>query len=88
MNPGVFFMMINSETIFSMTQANQNFSQVARSVDQNGKAVIFKNNKPKYIVMDAQAADAMLELTDDEIIDITASRVLERYLPAFRELAQ
>ena len=45
MNPGVFFMMINSETIFSMTQANQNFSQVARSVDQNGKAVIFKNNK-------------------------------------------
>ena len=88
MNPGVFFMMINSETIFSMTQANQNFSQVARSVDQNGKAVIFKNNKPKYIVMEAQTADTMLELTDDEMIDITASRVLKRYLPAFRELAK
>ena len=47
-------MIINSDTIFSMTQANQNFSQVARTVDQQGKAVIFKNNKPKYIVMDAE----------------------------------
>ena len=41
-------MMINSETIFSMTQANQNFSQVARSVDQNGKAVIFKQQAKIY----------------------------------------
>ena len=39
-------MYINTDTIFSMTQANQNFSSVARTVDSKGEAVVFKNNKP------------------------------------------
>ena len=81
-------MMINSETIFSMTQANQNFSQVARTVDQTGEAVIFKNNKPKYVVLDADTNAYLLNLTDDEKIDIAARQILSRYLPAFKELAK
>ena len=81
-------MMINSETIFSMTQANQNFSQVTRTVDQRGKAVIFKNNKPKYVVLDVESNAHLLDLTDDEKIDIVAGRILARYLPAFKELAK
>ncbi len=81
-------MMINSETIFSMTQANQNFSQVARTVDEKGEAVIFKNNKPKYLVLDLDNSSPILDLTDDEKIDIVAKRILERYLPAFKELAK
>ncbi len=81
-------MMINSETIFSMTQANQNFSQVSRTVDEKGEAVIFKNNKPKYLVLDLENGSPILDLTDDEKIDIVAKRILERYLPAFKELAK
>lgn len=81
-------MMINSETIFSMTQANQNFSQVSRTVDEKGEAVIFKNNKPKYLVLDLDNSSPILDLTDDEKIDIVAKRILERYLPAFKELAK
>lgn len=81
-------MTINSETIFSMTQANQNFSQVARTVDQKGEAVIFKNNKPKYIIMDAETNGYLFDLTDDEKIDIVAKQILHRYLPAFKELAK
>ncbi|MBQ4207217.1 MAG: type II toxin-antitoxin system Phd/YefM family antitoxin [Clostridia bacterium] len=81
-------MTIRSETIFSMTQANQNFSQVARTVDQNGEAVIFKNNKPKYIIMDAETNGYLFDLTDDEKIDIVAKHILQRYLPAFKELAK
>ena len=81
-------MMINSETIFSMTQANQNFSQVTRTVDQRGKAVIFKNNKPKYVVLDVESNAHLLDLTDDEKIDIVAGHILARYLPAFKELAK
>ena len=45
-------MLINTDNIFSMTQANQNFSSVARTVDKTGEAVVFKNNKPKYLVVD------------------------------------
>lgn len=81
-------MYIDSNTIFSMTQANQNFSQVARTVDKKGKAVIFKNNKPKYLVVDTENSDYMLDLTDDEKIEIVAKRILARYLPAFKELAK
>ena len=81
-------MYINTDTIFSMTQANQNFSSVARSVDRNGEAVIFKNNKPKYLVIDMENNDFLLDLTEDEKIDIVARRILLRYLPAFKELAK
>lgn len=81
-------MFINTDTIFSMTQANQNFSSVARTVDSNGEAVVFKNNKPKYLIVDMENSDFILDLTEDERIDIVAKRVLERYLPAFKELAK
>jgi len=81
-------MYIDTNTIFSMTQANQNFSSVARSVDKNGEAVVFKNNKPKYLVIDIENSNFILDLSDDEKIDIIAQRVLKRYLPAFKELAE
>ena len=81
-------MLIDTNTMFSMTQANQNLSAVARSVDRNGEAVVLKNNKPKYLVIDMDNDDFILDLTDDEKIDIVAKRVLERYLPAFKELAK
>ncbi|MDE6111315.1 MAG: type II toxin-antitoxin system Phd/YefM family antitoxin [Eubacterium sp.] len=81
-------MYINTETIFSMTQANQNFSSVARTVDNKGEAVVFKNNKPKYLIVDMESNELMLDLTDDEKIDIVAKRVLKKYLPAFKELAK
>ena len=76
-------MLINSETIFSMTQANQNFSQVARTVDSKGEAVIFKNNKPKYIVLDVDDNDLLIDLSEDEKIEIVAKRILNKYLSDF-----
>lgn len=79
--------MIDTDNIFSVTQANQNFSAVARAVDKNGKAVIFKNNKPKYIITDTESGD-IFDLTEDEKIEIVAKRILNRYLPAFKELAK
>ena len=60
-------MTIDTNTVVSMSEANQNFSKVARIVDQYGKAVIFKNNSPKYMVLEfpaADLADAALNATD------------------------
>ena len=45
-------MMINTDTIISISEANQNFSKVARLVEEKGAAVIMKNNAPKYIVIE------------------------------------
>ena len=81
-------MYINTETIFSITQENQNFSVVARAGDREGEAVVFKNNKPKYLVVNMENSDRLLDLTDDEKIDIVAKRILNKYIGAFKELAK
>lgn len=80
-------MNINTETITTLTEANQNFSKVARVAENNGQAVIFKNNRPKFLLIDVES-NAYFELTDDEKIDIAAKRVMERFKPAFEELAK
>ena len=80
-------MNINTETITTMTEANQNFSKVAKVAENNGQAVIFKNNKPKYRLTDLEN-DNSIEMTDDEKIDFVAARVLKQYRRAFEELAK
>jgi len=80
-------MQINTNTIVSVTEANQNFSRVSRIAEKNGQAVIFKNNRPKYMLIDLESSP-VLELTDDEKIDIVAARILKRFKPAFEELAK
>ena len=80
-------MQINTNTIVSVTEANQNFSRVTRIAEKNGQAIIFKNNRPKYMLIDLEESP-LLELTDDEKIDIVAARILNRYRPAFEELAK
>ena len=80
-------MMINTRSIVTATEANQNFSRVARIADANGQAVIFKNNRPKYLLIDMEIMP-IFDMTDDEKIDVVAKRVLRRYHEAFEELAK
>ena len=80
-------MNIDTNTIVSVTEANQNFSRVTRIDEKNGQAIIFKNNRPKYLVIDMDSSP-ILDLTEDEKIDIVAARVLKRFKPAFLELAK
>ena len=80
-------MNINTETITTMTEANQNFSKVAKVAEANGQAVIFKNNKPKFLLIDVDS-NSYFDITDDEKIDIAAKRIMNRFKPAFEELAK
>ena len=80
-------MNINTEQIVSISEANQNFSRVARMVDRTGEVYIFKNNKPKYRLVDIES-DTTIEMTDDEKIDLVAARILKKYRRAFEELAK
>ena len=80
-------MNIDTNTITTMTEANQNFSKVARVAENNGQAVIFKNNKPKFLLVDVENND-YFEITDDEKIDVAARRIMNRFKPAFEELAK
>ena len=80
-------MQIDTNTIVSATEANQNFSRVTRIAEKNGQAVIVKNNKPRYMLIDLEKSP-VLDLTDVEKIDIVANRILKRFKPAFEELAK
>lgn len=80
-------MMINTNTIVSVSEANQNFSRVTRIADTNGQAVIFKNDRPKYLLVDIESTP-YFDMTDDEKIDVIAARILKRFKPAFEELAK
>lgn len=80
-------MLINTEQILSVTEVNQNFTKATRIADKTGSVVIFKNNKPRYMLVDIQN-NPVLELSDDEKIDVVAKRILEKYRPAFEELAK
>ncbi|HBP37310.1 MAG TPA: type II toxin-antitoxin system prevent-host-death family antitoxin [Clostridiales bacterium] len=80
-------MIVDTENIISVTEANQNFSRVTRLVDAVGQAVIFKNNRPKYMLIDVNSTP-YFDLSDDEKIDIVAARVLKKYKTAFAELAK
>ena len=80
-------MYLNTNQIVSISEANQNFSRVARMVDKHGELYIFKNNKPKYKLVDIEH-DTAIEMTDDEKIDFVAARVLKQYRRAFEELAK
>ena len=80
-------MTVDTNTMISITEANQNFSRVARAADRLGTVVIFKNNKPKYKLVDIEQ-DTEIQMTDDEKIDFVAARVLKEYRRAFEELAK
>ena len=57
-------MIVDTNTMVSITEANQNFSKVARLVDELGSVVILKNNAPRYLVIDFSKADGSLEYED------------------------
>ena len=80
-------MTITTNSIISVSEANQNFSKATRIAEKNGQVVIFKNNKPKYILLDIES-NPPIEMTDDEKIDFVAARILKKYRPAFEELAK
>ena len=83
-------MMVNTKTIVPMTDANQNFSKVVRMVDENGLAVIMKNNKPRYVVVDFDEYEAVasaIQMRKAKVSD-TADKIIDENIEAFTELAK
>ena len=83
-------MTVSTNTLVAMTEANQNFSKVVRVVDEEGVAVILKNNKPKYVVVgfdEYNDIKTALQLRKDKIESI-ANDLLAENLDALKELAK
>ncbi len=83
-------MTVNTNALVAMTDANQNFSKVVRIVDDEGMAVILKNNKPKYIVVgfdEYESIHSAIEARKKKLTD-AAESIMDKYDDAFRELAK
>lgn len=80
-------MMINTNNLLSITEANQNFSRVARLVDENGAVIILKNNVPRYVVLDYDQIQNE-EMASTEEVDTVAKKFINRNRKAFEELAK
>lgn len=83
-------MTVETSTLVPMTEANQNFSKVTRLVDEAGLAVILKNNKPRYIVVDFEEYDALqaARAARRQKVEAAADQLIEENLDALRELAK
>ena len=80
-------MTIDTSAIVTATEANQNFSKVARLAEKKGKVVVFKNNKPKLLVIDLDT-EPQIEMSEDEKLEFVAARILREHKVAFEELAK
>ena len=80
-------MKIDTNTMISITEANQNFSKVARLVDEHGTAVILKNNVPRYLVIDFNRAEKDSTASDEDVLNIS-KRLIAQNQEAYEVLAK
>ena len=80
-------MNINTNSLISITEANRNFSKVARLVDENGAAVILKNNVPRYLIVEFGQAEQE-QIADSEDIALISERLIAKNRKAYEVLAE
>ncbi len=80
-------MTIDTNAMVSISEANQNFSKVARLVDERGAAVILKNNVPRYLVIDFSKADEDIIASDEDVLSIS-KKLMAQNKEAYEVLAK
>ena len=80
-------MMINTNNMVSITEANQNFSRVARMVDEYGSAIILKNNAPRYLLIEFSQAEQEQIIPDEDVMSIS-KRLMAKNQIAYEVLAK
>ncbi len=80
-------MNINTENLVSITEANQNFSKVAKMVDKNGSVIILKNNVPRYLIVEFGKAENEQMAADEDVMTIS-ERLIMKNKDAYEVLAE
>ncbi len=80
-------MNVNTKNMVSITEANQNFSRVARMADENGSVVILKNNAPRYLLIEFEKAEQEQTADDEDLLAIS-KRLIEKNRKAYEVLAE
>ena len=80
-------MNVNTENLVSITEANQNFSRIARMVDEKGSVVILKNNSPRYLLIEFNETQREQSVSDEDIL-VLSKRIIEKNREAYEVLAK
>ena len=80
-------MMVNTDSMVNISEANQNFSRVARMADENGSVVIMKNNVPRYLLIEFSQAESMQAASDEDVLAVS-ERLIHKNRQAYEELAK
>ena len=81
-------MVIDTKYVVSMTEANQNFSKVAKLAEENGQVMVFKNNKLRFLVVDLETCPDHYEVANREKALEIANRILKEHRGAFEKMAK
>ena len=80
-------MNVNTKNLVSITEANQNFSRIARMVDENGSVVILKNNTPRYLLIEFGGAEKEQIASNEDVLDVS-KRLIAKNRKAYEVLAK
>lgn len=82
-------MMISTNKIISVTEANQNFNKVTQTAQKFGDTVIFKRNKPAYILFDIEKMGPEFIKEYEKLkMKFLSESLLDEYDEAYKELAK
>lgn len=80
-------MTVDTDTVVSISEANQNFSRIAKMVDRYGQVIIMKNNVPKYVLTGFEQADQSEAVSEAELKKIS-DNIKKRNRHVYEELAK
>ena len=80
-------MNINTDNLVSVTEANRNFSRIARLVDEKGSVVILKNNAPRYLLIEFSQAEQEQSVSNEDVL-LLSKRLIAQNREAYEELAK
>ena len=77
----------DAKVVIDAKEADRTISKVEKLAEENGRVVVFKDDRPKLLVIDLDT-EPQIEMTDDEKLDFVAARILREHKAAFEELAK
>jgi antitoxin Phd len=80
-------MLADPEKSIPISDANKNFSLVARQVDESGAVVITRNNKPAYVVISYPSIRESERVGNEDVLAV-ARHYLDDHRAAFEALAR
>jgi antitoxin Phd len=82
-------MIISTQRILSVTTANQNFTKVTQTAKKFGDTIIFKHNKPAYVLFDIEImGEAFVKEYEKLKMKYLSEKLLNEYEEAYKDLAK